>query len=339
MRTNCSLAFLFGILGIACSSGDQLGLDEPFQVSFKDPQGNVRPAQFFRGELPVAPPLQDAGAGRSLGGTDAAAATPIVTGIQYYGPVFYQGEGNRSVEVDLSPSAASVGLRLADVGSGYWVVPAGTYNPPPLDQFVADTLLNFGLTIPSRYHDLQLVAFDQNGNSGPQRKESICIASRVPDAFNSCQPTSKLPKAVISLTWDTNADLDLEVMTPEGLLVSPKNPFAVVPDGGTLDPNVVASIDRDSNASCRIDGIRAENLVWPAASSGPHGLYHIYVNMFSACGQTSARFRVEVYSAVPAPDGGGNYLKLYFAQGGELLDMSANGGSDIGLFVSDFRFQ
>lgn len=329
-------AFAGGALVLACSSGkDQLGLAEPFQVKFRDPQKIVHAAQFFQGELPQGPPGKDSGASAA---TDAAAAPPVVTGIQYYGPVFYQGEGDRAVEIDLSPSAASVGLRLADVGSGYWVVPAGTYNPPPLDQFVADTLLNFGLEIPSRYHDLLLVAFDQNGNPGPQRKESLCIANRVPDFFNSCQPTSRLPKAVISLTWDTNADLDLEVMTPDGVLVSPKNPFTIVPDGAARDPNSIPNIDRDSNASCRIDGIRAENLVWPSASAGPQGLYHLYVNMYSACGQPSARFRIEVYRAEPTADGG-NYLKLHYAQGGELLDMSANGGSDIGLFVSDVNFQ
>jgi hypothetical protein len=100
-------------------------------------------------------------------------------------------------------------------------------------------------------------------------------------------------------------------------------------------PDDAGQLDRDSNSGCVIDGIRHENLVWNKGR--PTGRYGIYVNLFDACKQGSVRFEVSVYGAVPDGDGG-SHLERFYDQTGELLDIQANGGSALGLFVTEFVF-
>jgi hypothetical protein len=74
----------------------------------------------------------------------------------------------------------------------------------------------------------------------------------------------------------------------------------------------------------------------------PHGHYGIYVNLYDSCKQPAVHFRVEIYTSVPQDDGGA-HLKLYYPRpedppGGILLDISANGGTARGLFVTEFNF-
>ena len=201
-----------------------------------------------------------------------------------------------------------------------------------INQLSWSAIADFGFNIPPGFHPLKYVAIDGHGAAGRQQVyDKLCVANRLPDNFNSCISTRAPPAAVISLNWDTEVDLDLEVSTPDGTLVTPQNP--VTPDGNGI-------IDRDSNANCVIDGIRYEDLVWN--KQAPHGSYGIYVNLVSACKQSIVHFNVGVYTAVDAgTDASGNPLKLlqqWYSTSGELLDIQANGGSSIGLFVSDFVF-
>jgi hypothetical protein len=97
-----------------------------------------------------------------------------------------------------------------------------------------------------------------------------------------------------------------------------------------------AVLDHDSNSNCVIDGVRTESLVWSTVA--PSGKYGIYVNMYDACKQPAAHFEVSVYSVV-AKKNGDEQLHRWYSQSGELLDLSANGGSQMGLFVTEFVFK
>ena len=178
------------------------------------------------------------------------------------------------------------------------------------------------------------MALDKDDVGGEQHLLPVCVASRIPDNTHACDDSKLPPRAVIALTWDANADLDLQVVGPGGRLIDAKHPTSAPPD--ETMPDVVGSIDRDSNANCIIDGVRAESLVWNDIK--PHGRYGIYVNMADACKQPAARFKVEVFTAVSTKSGD-VVLKRFYEQGGELLDVSANGDAKLGLFVSEFVFK
>src|SRR5207342_845537 len=122
------------------------------------------------------------------------------------------------------------------------------------------------------------------------------------------------PAAVISLSWDNAADLDLQVVTPEGVVVSPKHP-TTVPEDEEPDPSApVGTIDRDANLACS-GGQNQENLVWKDAP--PSGRFEVYVNMFDSCRQPAVRFNVKFYLAAETDDGEFD-LEMLFSQSGEL---------------------
>jgi uncharacterized protein YfaP (DUF2135 family) len=139
---------------------------------------------------------------------------------------------------------------------------------------------------------------------------------------------------VISLTWDTNFDLDLHVSTPSGTEFSPKSPTAGLLDAGQLVTSTTPHIDRDSLGGCIPDGLREEDLIFPTAPAP--GVYGIVVDPFAACGQQAVQFTVTVYELAgtcPTCE-----LEPVYTQGGELLTSQVTGGASTGLFVHDQVF-
>lgn len=352
-RKICQL--VLPILLAACKGEQaQIGVEEPFRV--EEPSG-LPQAQFFKGKLPGAPP--PTGTGRPTpppkkdGGETAdggSEAPPHLVDFSIPAGTAYQGEGGVSVNGSATPNAFSVGLELDGVGTGYWVIPVGAIAPE--GNRVWSASCDFDASIPTGNHKLLGVAFDQNGNAGQQFAQRICIGSRLPDNLNSC-PNSRghapfPPDAVIALTWDTEVDLDLQVLTPGGVLVDPKHPLLTELDasaakslqGSSGAPPHYDGINRDSNANCNIDGIREEDLVF--YNGRPRDNYQIFVNLFAACGQPAVHFRLEIWAAAGLVDGGSRLVRYYprpeDPQGGELLDISANGGAARGLFVTEFPF-
>ena len=298
-------------------------------------------AQFISGSLPGSVPTPtDASTSVSLVVEAGAPKSLQVTLTQFAERYVFQGQGNVPIAGIASTDVSAVALALDKLGTGYWVVPVGpldTATQQPTWTVTAD----FGVNIPEGFRNLNFVGIDGNGNAGTIQSLKICMASRVPDGFQGCASNPKPPAAVISLSWDTNVDLDLQVMTPDGTLVEPKNPATVVLDAGvTTLPSNAGRIDRDSNGYCVIDNIRYENLIW--RNVAPTGNYGIYVNLFDACKQPAVHFNVQVYTAVSiaGADGGTTQaLRSWYSADGILLDFQANGGSNIGFFVTDFNFQ
>lgn len=323
---------IFGLAlasSVGCTDGmtTPLGLDT--RVRFHDGKGNY--LQHVDGRLPGAKPLDDgASAAAGASSTDAG---PVVSYSVAPGWV-YQGQSNAKFEGKLSSESVAVGMAVADVAGGYWVKPAGILEP--VEQILTwDAYLDVADGVKPGYHDVTFVGIDDDGNAGQQVKKSLCIRSRVPDNLNACEPSSDAPRAVISLKWDANVDLDLQVVDPKGNVVDSKN-RATAPTGEATDPNA-GTLDRDSNAGCVIDGIRYENLVWNGDVS-PQGRYGIYVNLFDSCKLASVHFEVSVWVAKDVSDTG-RTLKQYYSQSGVMMDFQANAGTGRGLFITDFDFK
>jgi hypothetical protein len=313
---------LAGLLFGCSGEQTQIGTAEPFRVHAPDKVSWA--AEFVKGELPGTPPKT---------GPDAGAdPRPLVTLSTPRSAI--QGQGDLPISGIVSLNAVSVGVALDGVGTGYWVVPVGA--PEPTGGLEWHALCDFDRTIPTDNYKIRAVAFDESGNAGPQAEpKQICVVSAVPDQFNSCN-NAPPPEAVISLAWDANVDLDLQVRTPTGRLVEPKNPTSLPASDAGVVPAESARIDRDSNAGCVTDAIRRENLVWPTGFK-PEGRYAFYANLFDACKQASVRFTVTVYSSKLREDGGSHLVKG-FERSGELLDFQANGGAGRGLFVGEVIF-
>jgi hypothetical protein len=94
----------------------------------------------------------------------------------------------------------------------------------------------------------------------------------------------------ISVSWTGASDVDLRVTDPAGELVYFDNPSSE--SGGTLD--------LDSNASCTIDGVNSENIVWPAGHA-PHGDYQVTLVYHDDCGVARSDYVVTVAMAGHEP--------------------------------------
>lgn len=80
-----------------------------------------------------------------------------------------------------------------------------------------------------------------------------------------------------TLSWDSQADLDLFVMDPNGELVTFETPR--IASGGQLDV--------DANAQCQgVTNSPVENVFWPQGQA-PSGEYRIGVSLYDRCANTS----------------------------------------------------
>lgn len=344
-RPAAAMALPLALATAACSEGEvaNIGLTEPIQIN----------GQFIPGNLPGTTSAADAGAAEDAGapGDDGggppahleiiSATFPNVSG-------FVAGQGGVPINGLVTNDTAAVGVRFADMGTGYWVVVTG-----PIDiQSGYNTFsmqASFNADDPPGPHDVLFVAVDSAGNAGPQFRESICLDSVVPDNMHACIPNNWPPTAVFSLSWDVDFDLDLHVVTPDGTDINakthPSNDFPGYGDAGAQVPPATARIDRDSLDHCIPDGYRREDVYWP--QPGPpsatvplntpaHGTYLVYANPFAPCGQTAVRFQFTLYKlAGQCPD-----CKLVPDPpvSGEILAGQVTGGSMQSTFVTEYTF-
>lgn len=299
------------------------GLTEPIRV---------RDGQFVVGDAPGALPPE---AGPSPVIPDASPAEPPrITTVDSLNNLIYPGESGKKLTGHATGTSWAVGLRFRDLGTGYWIVPIGVPDPQTQNELTWDAVCDFARDIPPGFHELVFFAIDEQERVGEQRSLPVCIPLGIPDNLHACDPRIAPPAAVISLTWDTNVDLDLQVVTPDGKLVDGKHPStALIGDAGTV-PSSAGVLDRDSNAGCVIDSMRQEDLVWQTYP--PSGRYTIRVNLFDSCKQASVRFTVGVYTA--EGEGDKRHLGERFRRSGEVLDFQAAGTSQPGLFITEFVF-
>jgi hypothetical protein len=77
----------------------------------------------------------------------------------------------------------------------------------------------------------------------------------------------------VSISWDTETDVDLHVVDPDGEEIYYGAPTSST--GGELD--------LDSNAGCGIDGVNNENITWSDDASPASGEYIVRVDYWDAC--------------------------------------------------------
>jgi uncharacterized protein YfaP (DUF2135 family) len=94
---------------------------------------------------------------------------------------------------------------------------------------------------------------------------------------------------VISLSWDTQSDLDLHVVTPSGAIIWAKNINSNDPQTSS-DWMSGGILDFDSNSNCQIDGLRREDAYWTEPPQPGH--YIVRVDAYSLCGQGQADWTV-----------------------------------------------
>jgi hypothetical protein len=301
------------------------GLEEPFRVAS---------GQFVEGALPGLPPIA---AGEQ-------SVTPTVTGVGGISKV-RAGERARGITGTASDDALSVGIRFADLGSGYWVRPVTVVNLEG-GGFSWQMQADIGIDVPPGVHQMLFAAIGADGRSGSQRAVEVCVEPEVPDRrsdlstifrSNACDPTQPPPALVVSLGWESEVDLDLQVVTPSGKLVDPKHPTTAVPnEDGDIDTHApgVGNLDGDSNAACAFDGRSRENLVFDDQPAS--GRYAVYVSLFDACGERSVDFTVSLHTISPGAEPDTFRQVESYRQAGRVTALQADGGARIGLFVTEF---
>jgi hypothetical protein len=324
---------LLGLLLVqtACSSQAQnSGITEPLRVTY----GGTNNAQFRAGDLPGSKPLTSA---QTL--ANAPQSPPTVSSLSVSGTVVRESDTGFTISGLTSSEAVAVGIRFADLGTGYWVLPVAGQDPTHPGTFTWSATADFGANIPAGFHSLLVVGIDNTGHGGTQAEQDLCVASDVPDNLSACSPGAKPPTTVLSMVWDTAVDLDLRVITPQGKIVDPKHPSTALAVNGRVDPSVPGTgvFDTDAERDCVDTGHRRENLVWQDPPDP--GRYYVYASLYSACGQSSVRFTVSLNQPGPIEDGGVRELVSTFERTGELLASDADAGTSLGLFVTEFVVQ
>jgi hypothetical protein len=286
-------ALLLGLslLASGCDDGVSAssGVGEPIRV---------RGGQFFEGTIPAA--------------TDG----PEVATVDSQNNLVTQGQAGKKLSGVAKKGAFAVAARFQDLGTGYWIVPVGPEDPQTQGDLTWEMVIDYSATLAPGKHSLLLAASSETGAFGPTRDLPILVQSLTPEGA-----------AVISLSWDSGADLDLHVIGPNGKETDPKHLTTAVEIDGGLPPGA-GTIDRDANAGCGQNGYRTESLVFvdPPAP----GLYQIRVDMFDACSAPAANFVITARQAG----------KSVLTAKGRLLGLDADGGGPgSGLFVGEASFQ
>jgi hypothetical protein len=313
---------------------------EPITKQFQEPI-RAQGADFIEGALPGSRPLtgEEQGAG-------VQPTPPYVVEVNLSSPSIVVGSATLQIPGSTTADASAVGFRFADIGSGYWVRPVTTQNQNGGFNFSIDA--NISTNAPVGLHTLLFAGIAPDGRSGTQKDIVLCLEPPIPDKLssldaaipgNACDPKREPPNLVVSLGWDAAVDLDLKVVTPTGKLVDPKHPNTADPVDGKVDLSQpgIGIMDRDSNGDCRIDDKNRENLVFETPP--PPGRYAIYADLYEACGKSSVRFDVSIVSGVPGAEEGTFQQITTFEQGGVLNAAQADGGSKLGLFVTEFVVQ
>jgi uncharacterized protein YfaP (DUF2135 family) len=228
----------------------------------------VDDAQFVAARMPSSP----------ADGPTIVSITPPRTEVQ---------AGGRTDRISglLDASATAVLLGL-EGDEGYWIVNTGaaTLAEPDLPTFDAE--ISFARHLSGPVHML-LRAVDNAGRIGPEQRLDF-----------EADEIKAQGELVITLRWDTSADLDLHVVDPLGeeVWAGNINSFKRPPIGSaSTDRNAWMNggvLDIDSNAGCVQDSRHEENVVW--SHPPPKGRYEVRIASASMCEAEVAHWTVEV---------------------------------------------
>jgi hypothetical protein len=254
---------------------------------------------------------------------EAPTGTLAITSIESASGLVLAGERDRLLVGRTSADAFAVGLRFAELGTGWWTVPVQDLDPSYPGERDFQLRFDVGGSVPPGSHLLALAAIDEQGERGEVFELEVCVRDPLlPDNLNPCDPELLPPALVIALEWDVDVDLDLIVDTPSGKRISAKTPTSDSGEGTLL---------RDSNAACAIDGLAAEALVW-AEPPSETGTYLIRADLFDACGESGALLRAVVLRRVQRDDGTWA-LRETERVDAAMFDIQASGGAGAPLYL------
>jgi hypothetical protein len=251
---------------------------------------------------------------------------PAVTFVERPEPQIRRGQGDVGLRGRLAPGGVAVHIQL-EGDPDHWVRPAAFFDDIVNTELVWSAQLEFSPDIQNSTTAVVLVqAADDAGRFGPVSSTRYEL---LPDP-----PPSEL---TVALAWDRPADLDLHLVTPDGIDINPKNVNSFVPaPPGQVDPPDAwrdgAILDFDSNQECRIDGRQIERVTYQNIPPGP-GTYRVFVTLFASCGESVVSFRVAVIRS-------GEVLKQVT---GSLYEFDARmhprEGEAPGLLVTEFQVE
>jgi hypothetical protein len=217
-----------------------------------------------------------------------------VTSVESPSNTVRAGQINKSLSGRIAHDGRAVALGLAG-DAGYWIFPAGPMDVSVPDDFTWSVRISFAPTLTGGGHELEVAAVDGDGRFGPPNPQTLNVRLHEVDLAET--------RLVVSLSWDTEADLDLHLVLPTTppITVWTKHQSSYVPPplGDPIDPTAIDAagiLDADSNSQCLIDGRREENVIWRGAvAAPPHGSYAVLVDTFSLCAAATAHWTVDVY--------------------------------------------
>jgi hypothetical protein len=206
----------------------------------------------------------------------------------------FPGVSNKNISGTVGPQSTALLIGLqGDVG--HWVVPVQDMDPANPGDYTFSCSGSFSPLTPSGDLRIAFRATTRDGKVGPATLQPLVMAAARPEG-----------SLVISLDWDTQADLDLHVQLPsDGIDGGGNEIWSRKPSGlpspaapgtsPTLDDGMQSGyLDNDSNSMCAIDGRRVENVVFP--TTAPHGHYVVRIDTFSLCSEVTARWRLQVFA-------------------------------------------
>lgn len=311
MTIRIGLAVLLLLVSACSGASSDPGVDQPIVV---------RGAQLRHGVLPGTP-LDEGGVPSEL----------RIVSVENAESIIRLGQVGKAFTGRAAGDVAAIGIALEGLGDSYWVVPVGAPDLNNPGTYLFDFVADFGDDVPSGTQQLSVVAIDSAGNAGTIFRRPVCFLPDVPDNGAACIVNATLPDTVISLTWGTDVDLDLVIVTPTGKVVSLKHPNTIDADSGLTQPQVNdpsnGQLTRDSNGECVIDSVRRESLVFDGPP--PAGTYRVYARLSQACGHGSTTYAVETYRL----DAGA--LVRTDRIRGDFLALQATGPTGLGVFVTE----
>ncbi|MET0795084.1 MAG: hypothetical protein ABW061_26435 [Polyangiaceae bacterium] len=218
------------------------------------------------------------------GATPPAEDGPDVATIELLSTTIWPGYADKPLRGTLGASATSVALALSG-DAGYWLLGAG----PPADS--APELATFrGVAAFSRalaggLYTFEVRAADSSGRFGPPSRQTLTALPIAPSR-------GAAGALVVTLTWDSSADVDLHVFDPLQNEIFHGSPSSRDPFGDAPEDASFGMLDVDSNADCAGDELRQEDALW--AREPPAGHYSVRVDTKSLCGSAAARWTLSV---------------------------------------------
>ena len=218
--------------------------------------------------------------------------TPTVERVDSQNNTVYPGITGKSIGGAVGPGGTAVLIGM-NGDSGHWILPVQSQDQTSPGDFVFSAKASFAPTVPTGPATILYRAVSAEGDVGPPFIQELDI-----------EASAVLGALVISLDWDTEADLDLRVTAPDAqgneVEIWSRNKSSLArpapgePPASADDIAAAGYLDFDSNSQCQIDGRCQESVIWKTSPARTSSLYTVRVDAFSMCGEMLAHWHARV---------------------------------------------